>query len=222
MRKNQQGATLIIVLMILLLIMVVGTLAIRQSLSSLKMVSNNQIQALLLQNSDAALMYFQNPINTASLAAPDGVVNYFRNNSNNTQELVTCFNKTDAFRLVRMGTVNSSGKVDNQASCKSTDAADGRNQVVTQVFITKVPSANNQPFADLARGTDITTAKTESSVRLRLTSVSVLTGFISSDDLANCLNKSATNAVTCLSEKQALYNSQVAEYRFLSDFEPPQ
>lgn len=219
MKKHERGATLIIVLMILLLIMVVGTLAIRQSITSLKMVSNNQIQALLLQNSDAALMYFQNPINTASLAAPDGVVNYFRNN---TQELVTCFNKTDAFRLVRMGTVNSSGKVDNQASCKSTDAAGGRNQVVTQVFITKVPSANNQPFADLARGTDITTAKTESSVRLRLTSVSVLTGFISSDDLANCLNKSATNAVACLSEKQALYNSQVAEYRFLSDFEPPQ
>ena len=180
------------------------------------MVSNNQIQALLLQNSDAALMYFQNPINTASLAAPDGVVNYFRNNSNNTQELVTCFskNRTDPFKLINMGAC----KEDTDISAGS----DGRKQVVTQVFIAKVSSTNNQPFADLARGTDITTAKTESSVRLRLTSVSVMTGFISSDELANCLNKSATNAVACLSEKQALYNSQVAEYRFLSDFEPPQ
>ncbi|WP_288450481.1 PilX N-terminal domain-containing pilus assembly protein [uncultured Acinetobacter sp.] len=221
MKTNQQGATLIVVLMILLLIMVVGTLAIRQSVSSLKMVANNQIQALLLQNSDAALMYFQNPVNTSTLASANGVVNYFRNVGNLNQEMVSCFNKTAPFVMSNMGVVNSSGTVDNQASCKSTDAAGGRTQVVTQVYIKKAASSDNQPFADYARGTDITTAKTESSLRLQLTSVSVMTGFSSAEDINTCLNKSASSAISCLSQKQVLFNSQVAEYRFLSDFEPP-
>lgn len=80
-------------------------------------------------------MYFQNPVNTSTLASANGVVNYFRNVGNLNQEMVSCFNKTAPFVMSNMGVVNSSGMVDNQASCKSTDAAGGRTQVVTQVYI---------------------------------------------------------------------------------------
>ncbi len=63
--------------MVLLLIMIVGTLAVRQSISSLKLVTNNQIQTLLLQNSDAALLALQNPKNTSDIAAANGIVGIF-------------------------------------------------------------------------------------------------------------------------------------------------
>ena len=220
MKTNQQGATLIVVLMILLLIMVVGTLAIRQSVSSLKMVSNNQIQALLLQNSDAALMYFQNLNNMTSLAAADGVVGYLKNQSNN-QELVTCFNKANPYLLLNMGLLNSGGTIDNQAACRGNDTSGGRKQVVTQVYIKKISSATSQPFADFARGTDVLTAKTENSIRLQITVISVMTGFNTADELTNCFNQTAAKTISCLNQMHALYNSQVAEYHFLSDFEPP-
>lgn len=55
MKKNQTGATLIVVLVLLLVITIIGTLAIRQSLMSLNIVTNSQAQQLLVQNSDAAL-----------------------------------------------------------------------------------------------------------------------------------------------------------------------
>lgn len=54
MINKQRGATLIVVLFLLLAIIVLGTLAVRQSLVSLNIATNSQAQQLLLQNSDAA------------------------------------------------------------------------------------------------------------------------------------------------------------------------
>lgn len=53
-QQKQRGATLIVVLFLLLAIIVLGTLAIRQSLVGLSIATNSQAQQLLLQNSDAA------------------------------------------------------------------------------------------------------------------------------------------------------------------------
>lgn len=91
MRYAQRGSTLIVVLMIVLMITIIGTLAIRQSVSSLKLVSNNQIQTLLAQNADAALMYFQNPDIQQNMASANGIVGFFKNEDNWNKELVFCF-----------------------------------------------------------------------------------------------------------------------------------
>jgi len=69
MMHTQRGSTLVVVLMIVLMITIVGTLAIRQSISSLKLVSNHQMQILLAQNADTALMYFQDPNTQQNLAS---------------------------------------------------------------------------------------------------------------------------------------------------------
>ena len=55
MRKNQVGATLIIVLLLLVAITLIGSLAIRSSVLSLKVSTMSQAQQVLPQNSDAAL-----------------------------------------------------------------------------------------------------------------------------------------------------------------------
>lgn len=236
MRNRERGATLIVVLMILLLIMVIGTLAIRQSLSSLKIVSNHQINTLLLQNSDAALMYFQNPNNVSKFAAANGIVGYYRNETNRDRELVFCFAGTDPFNLNNAAWLDDSLKAQPIATgggpCKDSDVSGGRSQVITQVHIKKVASDTSQPFSDLSRGTDITTAKTESSMRLQVYVISIMKGLVTDtaklfDKDKGCLYKSVvastgTQSITeCLTNQNILFNSQIAQYRFLSDFEPP-
>ena len=53
--KQQQGATLITVLIILVLVTVLGTIAVKTGILGLKIATNSQVNALLLENSDAAL-----------------------------------------------------------------------------------------------------------------------------------------------------------------------
>ena len=44
MKKNEQGATLIVVLILLVIMTVIGTLAVRNSLTSLNIATNSQAQ----------------------------------------------------------------------------------------------------------------------------------------------------------------------------------
>ncbi|WP_432209005.1 pilus assembly PilX family protein, partial [Acinetobacter variabilis] len=56
----QRGATLIVVLVMLILLTLVGTWAIRGSLTSLNIATNTQAQALLQQASDAIFFSLEN------------------------------------------------------------------------------------------------------------------------------------------------------------------
>lgn len=53
---HQSGAVLIVVLFVLILIMIVGTIAVRQSTTDLKVATADQVNKLLFQANDAALM----------------------------------------------------------------------------------------------------------------------------------------------------------------------
>src|SRR5690606_2027585 len=54
--NNQSGAVLIVVLFTLILIMIVGAIAIKQSTTDLKVATADQVNKLLFQANDAALM----------------------------------------------------------------------------------------------------------------------------------------------------------------------
>lgn len=232
MKHDQQGATLIVVLLVLLLITIVGTFAIRKSMTSLNLLSNQQINTLLIQSSDAAFLKFQNPNDVATHAAATGIVSFLRNPANQDKELVFCFSGAQPFALNNAGWMRQSGSVEKLATgggaCTANHHSDGRSQVTTQVYIRRVATAPTEPFADIARGTDFVSAKTESSLRLEMSVISVMNGLISDpDDLFKapngCFHRSlvgANHVMQCLKDKDVLYNAQVAEYRFLSDFEP--
>ncbi|MEO3356438.1 PilX N-terminal domain-containing pilus assembly protein [Acinetobacter haemolyticus] len=238
MIRSERGSTLIVVLMVLLLIMIVGTLAIRQSISSLKLVTNNQIQTLLLQSSDAALLALQNPNNTPDIAAANGIVGFFKNENHKEAELVFCFSESSPFTLSKGAYLLNSPNWESLGggACTKDSKSAGRKQVVTQVYIKRATTPTT-PFADLARGTEVLGAKTEESIRLQVFVVSVMQGLLSDTDKIlfkkstaadeGCLVKSIDNAgknevAECLKQNKEnpLYNMQVAEYRFLSDFEP--
>ena len=53
--KQQQGATMIIVLVVLLLIAVAGTVALRSGVFGMRLSTNTQAGNLLINNNDSAL-----------------------------------------------------------------------------------------------------------------------------------------------------------------------
>ena len=53
MKLYQKGATLIVVLFVLILMVLIGTLAVKQSLVGLNIATNSQIQSLMRQTADA-------------------------------------------------------------------------------------------------------------------------------------------------------------------------
>ena len=61
--NSQNGATLIVVLMFLLLIVVVGAIAVRNSMTSLRLATSDQVDTLLLNTSDTANKNIENIIN---------------------------------------------------------------------------------------------------------------------------------------------------------------
>lgn len=235
MKNYESGATLIVVLMIVILITIIGLWSIRSSISSLKIFSNQQISNLLLQNTDAPFLAFQNPAVIDQHADATGIVSFFRNAMNKERELVLCFTGPQSLELKNAAWIDDKENFQKLSSqggpCTEQQSSDGRAQVLTQVNIRRVASEAHEPFADFARGTDVITAKTENSLRLEMQVVSVMKGFVSnSDDLFNkeggCLYKrmearaDQIGLVKCLQDKGIVYNAQVTQYRFLSDFEP--
>ena len=61
--RSQSGATLIVVLMFLLLIIVVGVIAVRNSMTTLRLATSDQVDTLLLTTSDTANKNIENIIN---------------------------------------------------------------------------------------------------------------------------------------------------------------
>ena len=243
MIRYERGSTIIVVLIILLLVTIVGTLAIRESMSSLKLVSNNQMQALLLKNSDAALIAFQRPETTQRIAAANGIVGFFKNNDNWNKELIFCFKDNSPFDLSNASwlywqdsTMQIQLMATNGGACHANDISAGRSQVITQVHVKRATSQAT-PFSEFARGTDVITAKTENNILLKVYVTSVMKGLLSNpnndlfdikigclnksiDPPANALEKGQISLTQCLKDKNILFSTQVAEYRFLSDFEP--
>jgi Tfp pilus assembly protein PilX len=76
----QRGATLIVVLIMLVLLTLVGTWAIRGSLTSLNIAMNTQAQALLQQASDAVFFNLENQtsdeLTLAKMQIGDGMLAY--------------------------------------------------------------------------------------------------------------------------------------------------
>jgi Tfp pilus assembly protein PilX len=89
---SQKGATLIVVLVMLILIMLVGTWAIRGSITSLNIATNAQAQALLTQNSDSVFFSMENKtsdkLNFANMRIGDGILAYVLRPENKGKELV--------------------------------------------------------------------------------------------------------------------------------------
>lgn len=201
MKKTQSGATLIVVLILLLVMTVVGTLAIRGSLTALNIATNSQVQQLLLQNSDAAIFNVENPNLVERNNAYDGLFGLIKTDANKGKELVFCYKgaETSFYNISRAsfmqwfaGTSPNNSELGLDGYCKldsdNNFFTSGRKAIMTQVSIkvnTNPDSALvgiEKAFAHMQRGTDPESAKIDKSEKIIVIATSIIPAMSSASD----------------------------------------
>ena len=178
--KHQQGVTLITVLILLILITVVGLYAIRNSIFSLKLATNAQVQTLLMQTSDVALDHLEKNFNanesTNLAGTPIGQVLL---DGNQGKELQFCFKPTEVessavknnmffnlgdFRIIERASATAATGVsaalsgDIDAVCNpATMFSISRKAIVTQVSVVNPddPAVEMRKFELTNKNTDL-------------------------------------------------------------------
>lgn len=157
MKKNQEGATLIVVLILLVIITIIGTLAVKSSLTALNIATNSQAQQLLVQNSDSAIFNVENPAFLTRNTAYDGLFGQIKSDANKGKELVFCykgaesdfydFNQASFMQWVS-GTSPLNSELGLDGYCKiggtSNFFTSGRRAVMTQVAVKVNTSSDSQ------------------------------------------------------------------------------
>jgi len=169
MKNNQQGATLITILILLVAITIIGSLAIRSSITSLKISTMSQAQKLMLQSSDTALFQIENPENIQKNMAINGMFGYIKGEDNIGKELVFCYkaSEPDFFKLSRASLINWNGTTVDSSGlgqngfCKIDNGffSSSRKTVMTQVAIKAADMSNAEAFSYMQKGTDPDSAK---------------------------------------------------------------
>lgn len=205
--RNQRGSTLAIVLIMLLLMMLLGTWAIRQSLTSLKTATNSQAQQILMHASDAIFYRLGLGGYIDDMDQPLSLLGYALEHQGS--EVVFCFRAQQATfgfdvtqsSLIRWTEDGLNYSVDGQSGfCSinnSLDYASSRKaqltQISVQVELDKTAEIND-PLAYLSLGRD--DGDSENLVENNKNIVVVATSFIpglaintQDNEIEKCLRK---------------------------------
>lgn len=211
----QRGATLIVVLVMLILLTLVGTWAIRGSLTSLNIATNTQAQALLQQASDAIFFSLENQTSDdftlTNMRIGDGMLAYVLRPENKEKELVFCIRGGDANSLE--GSRNASAvywegnqiknsQLGNVGFCKisrKSDFISGRSAVMTRVGIRA--DSSGLDWEHLLEGDDAQLSKTQQIQKVAVNVISII---------PNLSESSATDIQNCLSNYTSFYDSLAA------------
>lgn len=211
----QRGATLIVVLVMLILLTLVGTWAIRGSLTSLNIATNTQAQALLQQASDAIFFSLENQTSDdfalTNMRIGDGMLAYVLRPENKDKELVFCIRGGDANTLE--GSRNASAvywegsqiknsQLGNIGFCKisrKSDFISGRSAVMTRVGIRA--DSSGLDWEHLLEGDDAQLSKTQQIQKVAVNVISII---------PNLSESSATDIQNCLSNYTSFYDSLTA------------
>lgn len=230
-RYGHQGNTLIVVLILLLIITILGTIAVRQSLFGLKVATNSQAQALLLQNSDAYFLKLEAASNVQKIinASKFGPIGYAAQPSNIGTEVSFCFTRKSeqAFNTNQVGSFNTTPSATKfvgltKGYCDPSNAdnfTSGRRAVMTQVSI-QVQNLSSSPLEHFIEGTD--SELIAPPIRARINVVSILPAMasnVSAATIQDCLKSYPADAIggsatktSCLKTNNVPFNAQVADY----------
>ena len=219
MMKKQLGSALIIVLVILVLVTLIGTLAVRSGILGLKLATNSQVSALLLENSDSALFNIENPAEVERQLALDGMFAYFNSSANADDELVFCYRAAQAsfYSFSKASAITEDGsttKIGVDGFCKANQFAMGRSAVLSQVYLTK-SSTVSAPFGSVPKGTSIGQSNVPAtSNNIGATVISVLPSFAgaSSTEIEACFKQRASAVGACFEGLNIPYNMQHSDY----------
>lgn len=239
---SQNGATLIVVLMFLLLIIVVGVIAVRNSMTSLRLATSDQVDTLLLNTSDTANKNIENIINDpdynsekANILGSLGFFGYFLNigaTSNRGDQIIFCYRPRQDyfFKMSEATIITPSGQsklvsgAGSSGFCRPSQADDfvnARQNVMTQVSVTRpnTQSLPVTPFGNVPLEITISSDDaTSSSPSFRIHSTSFLPALsnVSDAKITECLKKPSENAasfVAGVDEDDATQNTYFGETR---------
>ena len=217
--KQQKGATLITVLVILIVITLLGTIAVKMGIVGLKIATNSQVNALLLENSDSALFNIENPAEVERQLALDGMFAYFNSSANANDELVFCYRASENsfFKLSKASAITEDGlttKIGVDGFCKANQFAMGRSAVLSQVYLTK-SSTVSAPFGSVPKGTSIGQSNVPATTNnIGATVISVLPSFAgaTTTQIENCFKQRASAVGACFDGLGIPYNMQHSDY----------
>lgn len=222
--------------MLLLVVTILGTLAIRQGLTTLNIATSSQAQQLLLQSSDAALYRIGNASLASSSGLPTSLLGFAAQQEGN--EVVFCFrgqSNTGIFDVSKASIINwnddqtavtTSGTTGFCDLSADGDFASNRKAQLTQIAIIMSPlsaTTSSNAFDYATMGTDPTSINVKDSKRIRVYSTSFIPGLTtaSNTQISTCLQKPNTEPVSgtlqtvsaCLKNINVPYNTQVQDYR---------
>ena len=217
--KQQKGATLITVLVILIVITLLGTIAVKMGIVGLKIATNSQVNALLLENSDSALFNIENPAEVERQLALDGMFAYFNSAANADDELVFCYRASENsfFKLSKASAITEDGsttKIGVDGFCKANQFAMGRSAVLSQVYLTK-NATTSTPFAGVPKGTSLGQSNVPVTTHnIGATVISVLPSFAgaTTTQIENCFKQRASAVGACFDGLGIPYNMQHSDY----------
>lgn len=205
---RQQGSTLVVVLIMLVIITIIGVLGVRQSMTSLHVATNSQINELLRQSSDSAMLALEKSTDLAELATASGILGFISQPQNINKELVFCFKKNQgvAFNLSQASMLEFTGStvvnngLGDRGFCKPQQHifyTSQRNAVITQVAVKRSTAGVLEPaFSNYVVGTDFVSAKTQNNQRFTVYATSVLpsVGGASKEEIYACLSTRLSGA----------------------------
>lgn len=217
--KQQKGATLITVLVILVIVTLLGTIAVKMGIVGLKIATNSQVNALLLENSDAALFNVENPAEVERQLALDGMFAYFNSSANANDELVFCYRASENsfFKLSKASAITEDGstlKIGVDGFCKANQFAMGRSAVLSQVYLTK-NATTSTPFGGVPKGTSLGQSNVSVTMHnIGATVISVLPSFAgaTTTQIENCFKQRASAVGACFDGLGIPYNMQHSDY----------
>ena len=208
--------------MFLLLIIVVGVIAVRSSMTTLRLATSDQVDTLLLTTSDTTNKNIENIINDSAnsnekaiILGPLGFFGYFLNTgatSNRGDQIVFCYRpRQDYFFKMSEATITTPsgqsklvGGSGSGGFCRpneSDDFVNARQNVMTQVSVTRpnTQSLPVTPFGNVPLEITINSDDaTSSSPSFRIHSTSFLPAMskVSDAKITECLEKPSENAAS--------------------------
>lgn len=236
MKSQQQGSTLIVVLVLLLIITIIGSLAVKQSLTTLNIATSTQANQLLFQSSDAPLYRLGAGGYSSKSGNANSLLGYAALNEG--KEVVFCFRSQTSSSLFTASNtslltwndaqtdISVSGTTGFCSLSDSTDFASSRKAQVTQVAIIANPSTSSvstTPFSSASVGNDSDSSNiTDTTLyRVYVTSFIPALSTATTTDITACLKRpnekplsgSATTVSSCLKNLNVPFNTQIQDFK---------
>lgn len=238
--SNQKGAVLIVVMVMIVIIAIIGTWAVRSSITSLNISTNAQAQSLLMQNSDSVFYTLENKTSDdlafAQMRIGDGMLAYVLRPENKGKELVFCIrgSQTDNFSGTRIASsvywqgndiVNTELGTTGFCQTNRGDFISGRQASMTQVAIRAADASRD--WEHMMEGDDKESSKSTGIQKVAITATSLLPNLsTASIQQVNACLKNFTSFVDplvenetvtdCLSRLNVPYSTQEMEYSLRS------